>query len=158
MKKQPVVDGAAEVAEEALESSQVGLSGIMHVETDLLHNVCDVRPGESVVLKCTSKTPVRSGVCHWTTLSLTTCPECQLEWSKACSQSSLLALGYQECTAIGVDEAQWDETNSDPEKMMDTQILQRELLLKSASDSDNMMDTQILQRELVLKSADDAAQ
>ena len=64
MKKQPIVDGAAEVAEEALESSQVGLLRIMHVETDLLHGICDVRPDESEVLKCTSKTPVRSGVCH----------------------------------------------------------------------------------------------
>ena len=50
MKKQPVVDGATEVAEEALESREVGLLRIMHVKTDLLHGVGDVRPGEGEVL------------------------------------------------------------------------------------------------------------
>jgi len=79
LKKQPVVDGAAEVAEEALESSEVGLSRIMHVKTYLLHGVGDVRPGEGEVLKCTSKTPVCSGVCERITLSLRQLALCRLE-------------------------------------------------------------------------------
>jgi hypothetical protein len=60
--KEVVVDRAPEVAEEALESSGVRLSGIMHVKTDLLNGVGDVRPGEGEVLKGTSKTPVSSGI------------------------------------------------------------------------------------------------
>jgi hypothetical protein len=42
VKKQPVVNGEPEVAEEALESHEVGLSGVVHMETDLLHGVGDV--------------------------------------------------------------------------------------------------------------------
>jgi hypothetical protein len=62
VKKQPVVDGAPEVAEEALESREVGLLGIVHMETDLLHDVGDVRPSEGEVLKGTDKTPVAGRV------------------------------------------------------------------------------------------------
>jgi hypothetical protein len=58
VKKQPVVDGAPEVAEEVLESREVGLLGIVHMETDLLHGVGDVQPSEGEVLKGTGKTPV----------------------------------------------------------------------------------------------------
>jgi hypothetical protein len=61
VKKQPVVDGAPEVAEEALESREVGLPRIVHMETDLLHGV-DVRPSEGEVLKGTGKTPVAGRV------------------------------------------------------------------------------------------------
>jgi hypothetical protein len=68
VKEQAVVDSAAKVAEEALEGSEVGLSWIMHVEAYLLNCIGDVRSGEGEVLKCTSKTPVRSGVCHWVAL------------------------------------------------------------------------------------------
>jgi hypothetical protein len=69
MKEEVVVDRAAEVAEEALESSEVRLSEIMHVKTYLLNCIGDVRPGEGEVLKGTSKTPICSGICHWVTLS-----------------------------------------------------------------------------------------
>jgi hypothetical protein len=58
MKKQPVVDGAPKIAEEAFESRKVGLPGIVHMETDLLHSIEDVWPGEGEVLKGTCKTPV----------------------------------------------------------------------------------------------------
>jgi hypothetical protein len=67
VKKQPVVDGAPE---EALESREVGLPGIVHMETDLLHGVGDVRPGEGEVLKGTDKTPVAGGVRDWVTRGL----------------------------------------------------------------------------------------
>jgi hypothetical protein len=62
VKEEAVVDRAAEVAEEALESSEVRLPGIMHVKTDLLNCIGDVRPGEGEVLKGTSKTPVCSRI------------------------------------------------------------------------------------------------
>jgi hypothetical protein len=70
VKKQPVVDGAPEVAEEALESREVGLLGVVHMETDLLHGVGDVQPGEGEVLKGTGKTPVAGGVPDWVTRGL----------------------------------------------------------------------------------------
>jgi hypothetical protein len=62
VKEEAVVDRALEVAEEALESSEVRLPGIMHVKTDLLNCIGDVRPGEGEVLKGTSKTSVCSGI------------------------------------------------------------------------------------------------
>ena len=70
MKEETEVDGAAEVAKDPLESGEVWLPEIMHMETDLLNCICDVRPGEGEVLKCTGKTPICSGICHWGTLSV----------------------------------------------------------------------------------------
>jgi hypothetical protein len=70
VKKQPVVVVSPEVAEEALESREVGLPGVVHMETDLLHGVGDVRPGEGEVLKGTSKIPVAGGVHDWVTRGL----------------------------------------------------------------------------------------
>jgi hypothetical protein len=61
---QAIVNSPTKVTEEALESSEVGLSWIMHMEAYLLNCIGDVRSGEGEILKCTSKTPVRSGVCH----------------------------------------------------------------------------------------------
>jgi hypothetical protein len=62
MKKQAVVDGAPKIAEGALQSREVGLPGIVHMETDLLHGVGDVWPGEGEALKGTDKTPIAGGV------------------------------------------------------------------------------------------------
>ena len=70
MKEETVVDGAAEVAKDPLESGKVCLPGIIHMETYLLNCIGDVRPGEGEVLKCTGKTPIGSGICHWCTLVL----------------------------------------------------------------------------------------
>jgi hypothetical protein len=70
VKKQSVVDGAPEVAEEAFESREVGLSGVVHMETDLLHDVGDVWPSEGEVLKGTGKAPVPGGVLDWVTRGL----------------------------------------------------------------------------------------
>jgi hypothetical protein len=67
VEKQPVVDGALEVAEEAFESREVGLSGVVHMETDLLHGVGGVRPSEGEVLKGTGKAPVPGRVLDWVT-------------------------------------------------------------------------------------------
>jgi hypothetical protein len=67
VEKQPVVDGAPKVAKEAVESREVRLSGVVHMETDLLHGVGDVRPSEGEVLKGTDKAPVPGGVLDWVT-------------------------------------------------------------------------------------------
>jgi hypothetical protein len=90
VKKQPVVDGVSEVAEEALESRELGLSGVVHMETDLLHNVRDVCPSEGEVLKDTCKTPVPGGVLDWVTHGLRELRLC-VDWGRAGLASIILA-------------------------------------------------------------------
>ena len=70
MKEEIEVDGAAEVAKDPLESGEVWLPGIMHMETYLLNCVGDVWPDEGEILKCPGKTLICSGICHWGTLFL----------------------------------------------------------------------------------------
>jgi hypothetical protein len=70
VKEEAEVDGAAEVAKDLLESNEVWLPGIMHMETYLLNCIGDVRPGEGEVLQCAGKTPICSGICHWVALCL----------------------------------------------------------------------------------------
>jgi hypothetical protein len=82
VKKQHVVDGAPEVAKEALESREVGLSGVVHMETDLLHGVGDVWPSEGEVLKGTDKTLVPSGVLDRVTHGLREL-RLRVDWGKA---------------------------------------------------------------------------
>jgi hypothetical protein len=47
---QAEVDRASDVATKALQRSKMGLPRIMHMETDLLDSVGEVRPDESEVL------------------------------------------------------------------------------------------------------------
>ena len=49
MKEETEIDGAAEVAKDPLESSEVWLPGIMHMWTYLLNCIGDVGPGEGEV-------------------------------------------------------------------------------------------------------------
>jgi hypothetical protein len=46
-----MVEGALEVPEDAFHGCEMGLMGVMYVETHLLDCVGDVRPGECEVLK-----------------------------------------------------------------------------------------------------------
>ena len=64
MKHQAKVHSASDVAEETLQRSKVRLPGIMHMETDLLSSVGEVRPGEGEVLQSASQTPVGSRISH----------------------------------------------------------------------------------------------
>jgi hypothetical protein len=50
-KKQTVVEGALEVAEDPLHNHEMGLSRVIHVEAHLLDCVGDVEPGEGEVLR-----------------------------------------------------------------------------------------------------------
>jgi hypothetical protein len=52
------------------------------METDLLHSVGDVRPGEGEVLKGTNKTPVPGGVLDGVTLGLRELRLC-VDWGRA---------------------------------------------------------------------------
>jgi hypothetical protein len=49
-KKQIVVEGAIEVAEDALYNRDMGLTGVVHVEAHLLDRIGDVKPDEGEVL------------------------------------------------------------------------------------------------------------
>jgi hypothetical protein len=57
-----VVEGASEVAQNALESGEVGLSWGVHMKAHLLNGVGDVRPGEGEVLESARQAPVRCRV------------------------------------------------------------------------------------------------
>ena len=70
MKEEAEVNGDTEVAKDPLESGDVWLPGIMHMETYLLNCIGDVRLGEGEILKCPGKTPIGNGICHWCTLCL----------------------------------------------------------------------------------------
>jgi hypothetical protein len=52
-----VLRSPLKVAQDALHSRQVGLHGVVHMQTNLLHGVCDVGSGERQVLKSTGDTP-----------------------------------------------------------------------------------------------------
>jgi hypothetical protein len=49
-----VVEGALEVAEDVLHTCEMGLTGVVHMEADLLDHVGDVKLGEGEVLKSPS--------------------------------------------------------------------------------------------------------
>jgi hypothetical protein len=57
--EEAVVEGALEVAQNSLESGEVGLSWCVHVKAHLLDGVCDVGPGEGEVLERVCQAPVR---------------------------------------------------------------------------------------------------
>ena len=72
MEKKAVVNGTTEVAEEPLQSSEVWLPGVMHMEADLLNLISDIWPGEGKVMQGTSETPVGGGISgsKWGALNL----------------------------------------------------------------------------------------
>jgi hypothetical protein len=69
MEHQAVVNSATEVAEDPLQSSEMWLSGIMHMKAVLLNCTSDVRPCELKVLQSTSKAPIGSRISNWGALS-----------------------------------------------------------------------------------------
>jgi hypothetical protein len=46
VKKHATIESALEVAEDALHTCEMGLTGVMHMEADLLDHVRNVKPGE----------------------------------------------------------------------------------------------------------------
>jgi hypothetical protein len=60
--QEAVVEGAAEVAQDPLESGEVGLPRGVHVQAHLLDGVGDVGPGEGEILERASQTPIRCRV------------------------------------------------------------------------------------------------
>lgn len=61
---------AMDVPKDALESSKVELTGIMHVKIDLLNGIGDIRPSDGQVLQRTRETVIVSGIVNWSTISL----------------------------------------------------------------------------------------
>jgi hypothetical protein len=83
MKEQAVAHSASEVAEEAIEGTEVvGFPRIMHMKAQLLNCISDVWSSEGEVLQSTSKTPVRGGIRHWVPLGLGHLALC-VNWSRA---------------------------------------------------------------------------
>jgi len=64
VKNQAEANKATDVAEETLQCSKVRLPGIMHVKTDLLNGIGEIRPGEGEVLQGTGEAPVASRIGH----------------------------------------------------------------------------------------------
>ena len=64
MKNQAEANSATDVPEETLQRSKVRLPGIMHVKTDLLNGIGEIRSGEGQVLQSASQTPVGSRISH----------------------------------------------------------------------------------------------
>jgi hypothetical protein len=64
VKKQAMVKGALEVTQDVLGAYEMGLTGIVHVETHQLDHVGDVRPGEGEVLESPDHATVGSRVAY----------------------------------------------------------------------------------------------
>ena len=60
-------DGAVKVAEHAFHGSEMRDPWIMEVEAELLYSMCDVRKGESEILKGTDNRAIKCGIGHWGT-------------------------------------------------------------------------------------------
>jgi hypothetical protein len=67
------VEGALKVPKDPFCSNKVSFPGVMHMQTDLLNSVGDVRPSEGEVLKCTSKTAISLGISNRSTCSCKPC-------------------------------------------------------------------------------------
>ena len=55
---QPVISSTLEVAENALDESEMTFMRIVHVQADLLHGVCNIWTREGHPLKCSGNPPV----------------------------------------------------------------------------------------------------
>ena len=64
MKNQAEANSATDIAEETLQRNKVRLPGIMHVKTDLLNGIGEIRPGEGEILQGTGEAPVASRIGH----------------------------------------------------------------------------------------------
>ena len=137
MKNQAEANNATDVAEETLQCSKVRLPGIMHVKTDLLNGIGEIRPGESEVLQSASQTPVGSRISHRITQISR-----QLRLSVDRSGAGLAIshpspLQNIECILSLVKEkARRARLNSDAQEVVElTKILQSELLLRRGDDA-----------------------
>ena len=98
MKVQSEVQGALKVPENALESAQMGLPGVMHIQANLLNCIGNIWPGEGEILKSPSKTAVLTGIWNRGTISKGAWSECPQECYSVCSYSYQLAPEYPACT------------------------------------------------------------
>src|SRR6185437_6481502 len=109
----------------------------MHMETDLLNSVGEVRPGEGKVLQCTGQTPVGSRISHRSTQISR-----QLRLSVDRSRAGLAIshpspLQNIECVLPLVKEkARRTRLNSDAQEVVElTKILHSKLLLRRVDDA-----------------------
>lgn len=57
-----MIDGTREISKNALHRIEMGFTRIMHVQSNLLNCIGNIRPGEGEVLKSTHQVVVHSGV------------------------------------------------------------------------------------------------
>jgi hypothetical protein len=60
--KKPIIENTLKVPEDPLDHAQVWLPVIVHVEIDMLDDICNVGPGEGEILKSADKALVGSEV------------------------------------------------------------------------------------------------
>jgi hypothetical protein len=68
MQLETMVESALEIEKNTLYEGKVRLPRIMHEETDLLNNICNIWPGEGEILKSTCKAAIMSDVLNRRTI------------------------------------------------------------------------------------------
>jgi hypothetical protein len=62
MKSQTILQSAMDIPKNPLDKSEMRCTRSMHMKTDLMHNIGNVRSGKGEILKCTSQTSILSSV------------------------------------------------------------------------------------------------
>ena len=114
----------------------------MHMETDLLNNVGEVRPDEGEVLQSAGQTPVGSRISHRITQSSRQL-RLSVDWSGAglaISHPSLLQ-NIEGVLPLVQKDTRRARLNSDAQKVVElTKILHSELLLQRGDDIEATAD------------------
>jgi hypothetical protein len=76
MKSQTILQSATDIAKNPLDKSEMRCTRSMHVKTDLLHSIGNVRSGKGEILKCTSQAAILRTI--WKQQVTITCGELSL--------------------------------------------------------------------------------
>jgi hypothetical protein len=130
-----MVEGALEVAEDALDGYEMGIIGVVHVEAHLLDRVGDVRPSEGEVLESPSEAVVGSRVADGP-LHIRGDLGLSVNWrgtGLAVAHASALKV-VSSVLALVKEEVAWSLLHRDAEEVVErVEILHCELLLESCS-------------------------
>src|SRR6185295_8892030 len=109
----------------------------MHMETDLLNSVGEIRPGEGEVLQSAGQTPVGSRIIHQST-QISRQLRLSVDWSGAglaISHPSPLQ-NVKGILPLVKEKTRWARLNSDAQEVVElTEILHSELLLQRGDDT-----------------------
>jgi hypothetical protein len=98
--KEPEVDGATQVPQDALHRDEVRLPRVVHVKAHLLDGVSDLRPGEDEVLQGPNKAAVASRISDRGPAA-ETLPCVSTGARRACTRPCQRARGGRQCTVVG---------------------------------------------------------